>query len=379
MIDNIVVETLEQLRKKAKDQADYLERALREDPSVSDTQNFRREILPHVVEEIHAIEVALEHAYRGSHIITPAELQAEQRPWVLHNFGPGHPHQPLLGMVEELGELLDNVDSWNTKEIKDALADATIFCADYCTKRNWDFSKVYPAPENMGGGTIAASRDVDKSLRYAFRELARAAHHQLKSEQNIRGSKDKHEQEGAAAIRTVLVLLESMAAHFGWSLMEITTPVWAKVKKRDFKKNALTGGEGAVQKPTYYIASRLENAPTVRMVHAKMQARGWEPTYDWTVHGSVRGQGAARMAEVAAAEMAGVEKARVVVALLPGGKGTHNEFGAALFGRKPIIAHTTDPRLFSDSEETCAFYHHPLVCRVATIDEIPDAAHAALR
>lgn len=175
--------------------------------------------------------------------MTPKQLQEEQRPWVLHNFGKGHPHQPMLGMLEELGELIDSVDEWDVKEIRDALADAVIFCADYCTKRGWDFDKLYPTPDNLGGARIMASRDVDRSLRVAFRELARAAHHQLKTEQAIRGTPEKHEQAGANAIRSALVQLESIAAHFGWTLMEITGPVWAKVKQRDFKKDSLTGGQ----------------------------------------------------------------------------------------------------------------------------------------
>lgn len=175
--------------------------------------------------------------------LTPKQLQEEQRPWVLHNFGEGHPHQPMLGMLEELGELLDSFSEWNVTEIKDALADAVIFCADYCTKRDWDFAKLYPSSENLGGARIMPAKDVERALRFAVRELARAAHHQLKTEQAIRGTSEKHEQAGANAIRSALTQLESIAQHFGWTLMEITGPVWAKVKQRDFKRNSLTGGQ----------------------------------------------------------------------------------------------------------------------------------------
>lgn len=171
---------------------------------------------------------------------TPGQLQTEQKPWVAHNFGPGQPHQPLLGMIEECGELLDAINNWDVKEIKDALADCVIFCSDYCTKRGWDFGKLYPEGPAW---ECSPSRDIEKTLVASMRLLAEAAHHQLKSEQGIRGKTEEHEQKGASPVRHCLMGLKAIALHFGWNLMEITESVWAKVRQRDFKKNALTGGE----------------------------------------------------------------------------------------------------------------------------------------
>jgi hypothetical protein len=172
--------------------------------------------------------------------LTPARLQEENAVWVAHNFGIGKPYQPLLGMLEECGELVDAINEWNVAEIRDALGDAVVFCADICTKRGWDFGKLWPF---QSGIIVGPSKDLEKNLLRAFRALAKAAHHQLKSEQGIRGDLTKHEQEGARAIQDALFNLETIAKHFGWTLMEVTGPVWAKVKQRDFKKDAATGGE----------------------------------------------------------------------------------------------------------------------------------------
>jgi len=128
---------------------------------------------------------------------------------------------------------------------------------------------------------------------------------------------------------------------------------------------------------TYYIASRLENAPQVRELRDLLTAAGWRITYDWTTHGSVRGGEAdrQRIREVAAAERDGVLNAGVFIGLLPGGRGMHVELGLALacaafereIGAPPPVVVLWSPqgeRDFGFTEATSAFYHDPLVKRV---------------
>lgn len=110
----------------------------------------------------------------------------------------------------------------------------------------------------------------------------------------------------------------------------------------------------------YYIASRIENAERVKELHALFRAAGWSCTYDWSVHGSVRGEGVTRetLSRVALAEMNGVTDADVVIVLLPGGRGTHVEMGAAIAVETPLVLWSPDPeRDFSCDERTSAFYH----------------------
>ena len=80
-----------------------------------------------------------------------ARLQAEQRPWVEHNFGKRPSYWPLLGAVEEIGELahahLKAEQGIRTGEDhaankKDAVADIIIYLADYCSAEGIDLQSV---------------------------------------------------------------------------------------------------------------------------------------------------------------------------------------------------------------------------------------------
>lgn len=83
--------------------------------------------------------------------LTFRALQDQQRPWVKHNFGDRPAYYPLLGAVEELGELahahLKQEQGIRTTEdheanAKDAVADTIIFLADYCSSRGWDLQEI---------------------------------------------------------------------------------------------------------------------------------------------------------------------------------------------------------------------------------------------
>lgn len=138
----------------------------------------------------------------------------------------------------------------------------------------------------------------------------------------------------------------------------------------------------------FYIASKLENHERVRQLRDLLVAGGWRCTYDWTTHGSVRAQeGApadgtlpARIAGVASDELDGVMAADVVIALLPGGRGTHVELGAALAAKelaevsgpmRIVLWSATPEEHFTFDERCSAFYHHPAVeQRGGSIEEL---------
>lgn len=85
-------------------------------------------------------------------MLTFKQLQDEQRPWVEHNFPGRQSFYPLLGAVEELGELahahLKNLQGIRGTEAEhraaaaDAVADTIIFLADYCTAMGFDLQEV---------------------------------------------------------------------------------------------------------------------------------------------------------------------------------------------------------------------------------------------
>lgn len=120
-------------------------------------------------------------------------------------------------------------------------------------------------------------------------------------------------------------------------------------------------------RPTVYIATRLERHADHNLVRDALERLGIGCSYDWTTHGPVFREGIPRIREVAKAEMDGVLQADAVVVLLPGGRGTHAELGAALAAGKPTVLHSLTPDLhLGATSETCAFYHHPLVIPVET-------------
>lgn len=123
----------------------------------------------------------------------------------------------------------------------------------------------------------------------------------------------------------------------------------------------------------YYIASKLENADQVRRLKAHLDGMGWTHTYDWTVHGSVQRQGHDVIEDVAQKEVRGVRDADVVIVLLPGGRGTHVELGIGLITAIHVIVYSENAeRDFGDGGDTCAFYHHPNVCRVSSWGSLID-------
>ena len=82
------------------------------------------------------------------------ELQRDQTLWVNHNFPDRPSWHPLLGAVEELGELahahLKEIQGIRKHEnheaqAKDAIGDVIIYLADYCTARGWDMGEIVEA------------------------------------------------------------------------------------------------------------------------------------------------------------------------------------------------------------------------------------------
>ena len=83
--------------------------------------------------------------------LTLRQLQEEQAPWVRRNFPGREPFYPLLGAVEELGELchahLKNLQGIRGTPAEhqaakiDAVADTIIFLSDYCTASGIDMQQ----------------------------------------------------------------------------------------------------------------------------------------------------------------------------------------------------------------------------------------------
>jgi len=127
-----------------------------------------------------------------------------------------------------------------------------------------------------------------------------------------------------------------------------------------------------------YVATGFERASTAFWYGRRLQALGCEWTYDWTERALERaglGNEAPEVSidelrELGEAELDAVCRADVVLVLLPGGRGTHVEMGAALALGKRIVLlpEQVGPGTLGELFP-CPFYRHPAVEVVAGPDE----------
>ena len=79
------------------------------------------------------------------------ELQEDVCRWTCHNFPKAPPHQPLLGIVEEVGELSHahlkleqgiRTDENHVLKAKDAVGDIIIYLLHYCNIHGWNLNEI---------------------------------------------------------------------------------------------------------------------------------------------------------------------------------------------------------------------------------------------
>jgi nucleoside 2-deoxyribosyltransferase len=115
----------------------------------------------------------------------------------------------------------------------------------------------------------------------------------------------------------------------------------------------------------YYIATSLSRMMAHNLTRDALKIFGYEISYDWTLHVSVKSVSKERLREVSINDLKGVSEADFVVVLLPGGKGTHLELGSAIARGKRVFLYSEDPALFELGPQTNAFYHHPDVIQLS--------------
>lgn len=125
---------------------------------------------------------------------------------------------------------------------------------------------------------------------------------------------------------------------------------------------------------TTYIATGIPRVADQQALAASLAELGVELTFDWTRHGTLAGN---PRDEVAVTEIKAVMAADFLVVLLPGGRGTHAELGAALASDKTVFLHATDESvLLGGDTYTCVFYHHPSVHQVfGSMDDLVKYIH----
>lgn len=106
----------------------------------------------------------------------------------------------------------------------------------------------------------------------------------------------------------------------------------------------------------FYIASKLENHEQVQNLAKLLIKFGWEHTYDWTIHGSIKATDVETLKSVGQKEFDAVKNADIVIVLTPQGRGTHIELGIAAALNKTIYIYHTDDKYFKCDDNTSAFY-----------------------
>lgn len=178
-------------------------------------------------------------------------LQAEIVPWVAHNF-PGQPAwHALLGIVEELGELDEASAAQDEDALRDAIGDAAIFLANYCSTMGISAGDVFEA-------SVLVPEDLEENVTYGLRSVARLCKSHLKLVQGIRGSAEEHRAAIKSWLAAVLNELSWTAELSGLDLVGVVRETWSRVVLRDWRANPK---DGSVEVETCSAWGCQENDP----------------------------------------------------------------------------------------------------------------------
>lgn len=168
---------------------------------------------------------------------TLARVQEEQKAWVKHNFGDRLAWMPLMGAIEELGELahahlkeaqgIRNHEN-HTEKAKDAVADTVIYLSDYCSAMDINLLEIIP------NESYSDSEDGACSHRWIFSAIAHLwhiAHDHHYTDKPIFLDSD------VLKIGQAISCLGGYCFSRGWDFEAIISETWDKVKQRDWKKN----------------------------------------------------------------------------------------------------------------------------------------------
>lgn len=118
-----------------------------------------------------------------------------------------------------------------------------------------------------------------------------------------------------------------------------------------------------------YIATSLNNREPYEQACAEVEARGGHITVKWTDYSAPHEPGMTypdeEMESRCIRDLSGVGLADCLIAILPGGRGTHVEIGFALAREIPVLILGAAGDFSNETLYPCAFYHHPNVTRHA--------------
>ena len=116
----------------------------------------------------------------------------------------------------------------------------------------------------------------------------------------------------------------------------------------------------------FFVSGKVGVEGDVRLVMEALRAAGHEITFDWTTIAHLRpyDDNASASRQAAVKECRGVQDADVLIVLShERGVGMYVELGIAIGSGVPA-------RVVTDVESRTVFFHHPLVKKVDSVDEI---------
>lgn len=167
------------------------------------------------------------------------KIQKEVKEWTDYNFPNQKPYQPLLGMLEELGELshallkgeqmIRGSRAENLEKEKDAIGDFVVFSLNYCNCMEWDATNL--------SSRYFPRRFEDRSLHSliftlnSYLSTLQAAHREAEtSGLNPRTFASRY-------LDYMYDCLEEYCSHRMWDLQKIVEETWQLVKRRDWRRN----------------------------------------------------------------------------------------------------------------------------------------------
>lgn len=166
------------------------------------------------------------------------QIQEEQIDWQHKNF-PGRPaHQPLLGIIEEFGELseVQEGDVNEGAKIDDAIGDVLIFMCDYCTAMGLNIEEIEIVADELVEDYPGNGADFT-----ALIWLGKLCHSHLKFEQRIRGPQKQHMLDIRWALAHLMAALQidlnDTVSTPSEEIDQVAWMIWQDVKKRDWAKH----------------------------------------------------------------------------------------------------------------------------------------------
>lgn len=84
----------------------------------------------------------------------------------------------------------------------------------------------------------------------------------------------------------------------------------------------------------FYVAGSFGNKNVVNKLIKSLEQHGLQNTYNWTLNDKAINKEDLR--KIGQSEAGAVKNSDILLAILPGGKGTHTEIGIAIGHNKPI-------------------------------------------